>query len=219
MAKRVDKLSGRGNGRWREELHHQVCVQCGAIFEHSRMRKFCSSKCGYENKRRRIMFECEYCGAEAEQREYDYNRTVHHYCSYECSHKAHGELYSGDNHWITGTKFSLEHRKKIGNAHRGEKNYQWKGGVKSENERIRNSMEYKDWRTSVFERDNYTCQNCLSRNGNGHKIRLEAHHWLPFHMYVSGRFEINNGHTLCVDCHNDFHSFCGVDYTPILEYV
>ena len=208
MAKRVEKLSGRGNGRWREELHHQVCAQCGGVFEHSRMRKFCSAECGYENKRKRITFNCDRCGMEVTQLLNDYS-----------SHVANGEIYRGDNHWITGTKFSDEHRKKMSDAQKGELGHNWQGGKKTERELIRKSLEYKMWRESVFERDNYTCQNCLSRNGNGRKINLEAHHWLPFHMYISGRFETNNGHTLCVDCHNDFHSFCGVDYSPILEYV
>ena len=219
MGRTREDMLGRDNPRWREELHNQTCLECGEKFDCERMRKFCSRECGYANKRKRVVFNCDYCGKESWRREHEYGRNEHHYCSYRCSQKAHGEMYQGENHWITGTRFSLEHRKKIGDSCRGEKNYRWKGGVKSENERIRNSMEYKDWRVSVFERDNYTCQNCLSRNGNGRKVNLEAHHWLPFHMYISGRFETNNGHTLCVDCHNDFHSFCGVDYSPILEYV
>src|SRR6478736_6398514 len=79
---------------------------------------------------------------------------------------------------------------------KGEKSHKWQGGKTSEAMIIRTSLEYKEWRTKVFERDNYTCQNCNSR-GN----RLSADHIKPFCNYPELRFDINNGKTLCVDCH------------------
>lgn len=68
------------------------------------------------------------------------------------------------------------------------------------NQEIRNTKEYKEWRTAVFERDNYTCQNCFQVGGS-----LQAHHIKPFAEYESLRFEITNGLTLCVDCHKESH--------------
>jgi 5-methylcytosine-specific restriction endonuclease McrA len=62
---------------------------------------------------------------------------------------------------------------------------------------LRYSKMAKDWRTAVFERDNYTCQECHARGG-----RLEAHHIKPFGFFPEHRFDINNGLTLCRDCHN-----------------
>jgi hypothetical protein len=43
---------------------------------------------------------------------------------------------------------------------RGEKHHNWKGGITSINNKIRQSLEYKLWRTAVFERDRYTCIWC-----------------------------------------------------------
>lgn len=78
----------------------------------------------------------------------------------------------------------------------GEKNNNWKGGITSENMRIRQSKEYKDWRTAVFERDDYTCQHCF---GRGYK--LHADHIKPFAYFPELRLVIENGQTLCVECH------------------
>jgi hypothetical protein len=61
------------------------------------------------------------------------------------------------------------------------------------------------WRNLIFERDNYTCQICNKRNGLGETIYLNAHHLNGWNWYIYGRFDVNNGITLCKDCHNLFH--------------
>ncbi len=59
---------------------------------------------------------------------------------------------------------------------RGENSHNWKGGVSGLHNMIRQSTRYGEWRTIVFERDNYTCQISGIRGG-----RLEAHHCnVPF---------------------------------------
>ena len=121
-------IVGDQNPNWKEHLHNQTCDECGAIFEHSRMRKFCSSKCGYENKQRRVEFACEQCGKESEQRLSDYNKAKRHYCSLECSHAAHGETFRGDNHWATGKKQSDSHKNGRGIYKSGPECHNWNGG-------------------------------------------------------------------------------------------
>jgi len=78
----------------------------------------------------------------------------------------------------------------------GEKHFNWKGGKGKELHRVRTSLEYKLWRESVFERDNYICQMCGKRGGD-----LEAHHIFPFSDFPELRFAINNGIALCLSCH------------------
>ena len=78
----------------------------------------------------------------------------------------------------------------------GEKSRFWRGGVSSENELIRHSPEYKEWRTMVFVRDKYTCQICKKVGG-----KIHADHIKTFAHHPELRFEITNGRTLCVDCH------------------
>jgi len=118
-----------------------------------------------------------------------------------------------------GVTLSKETRFKMGLSHKGEKCYNWKGGIAS-NERIRGSFKYRQWRSDVFIRDNFACQKCGAKNGNGKSINLEAHHKIPFHkliqevkeylplfeiydgaMAYTPLWEVDNGITYCKDCH------------------
>jgi hypothetical protein len=78
--------------------------------------------------------------------------------------------------------------------------WNWKGGITNENRRIRASSQYKFWLKSVFKRDNYTCQKCGKRGG-----KLNAHHIRRFAKFPELRLDVNNGMTLCADCHNTWH--------------
>lgn len=62
------------------------------------------------------------------------------------------------------------------------------------------TSEYKEWRTKVFERDDYTCQSCGQVGGE-----LNAHHIKPYSDYPKLRIDIDNGIALCYDCHRKEH--------------
>lgn len=79
---------------------------------------------------------------------------------------------------------------------RGEKHPWWKGGITPVNELIRKSPEYKLWRSSVFQRDNFTCIWCGVKDKT-----IQADHIKPFSLYPELRFAIDNGRTLCAKCH------------------
>ena len=96
-----------------------------------------------------------------------------------------------------GKPLPIEVRNKISKAMGGKNHYNWKGGITSENQKIRRSLRYKEWRGSVFKRDNYTCV----WGGKKHGSNLQADHIKSFALYPKLRFEIDNGRTLCIDCH------------------
>lgn len=104
-----------------------------------------------------------------------------------------------------GKTFSPEIREKLSQAHvglqAGPNNPSWKGGITPRNTRIRHSQEYKAWRKAVFERDDYICQECGARSAPGMKVVLNADHIKPFAHYPELRFSLENGRTLCVECH------------------
>jgi hypothetical protein len=111
------------------------------------------------------------------------------------------KIGKGHKIWL-GRKHTLETRKKIGDASRGAKCIFWRGGVSDMNNKIRHSLEYKLWRESVFQRDKYTCIWCGQKGG-----KLNADHIKPFALFPELRFAIDNGRTLCEECHKKTDTF------------
>jgi hypothetical protein len=100
--------------------------------------------------------------------------------------------------WNKGMKMSDEHRKKLSLSHITT-------GTTPIMKRLRSSVDYKNWREAVYKRDDYTCRKCLQRGG-----KLHPHHFASFARYSDLRFEVDNGITLCVDCHKNFHKQYGL---------
>jgi len=86
---------------------------------------------------------------------------------------------------------------------KGKNHHNWKGGITPINEKIRRSIEYKLWRKAVLEMDNYTCRFC------GKGGYLEADHIKSFSDYPELRFVIDNGRTLCKNCHSKTDTYGG----------
>lgn len=105
-----------------------------------------------------------------------------------------------------GKKQSLSTRLRRSENMKGEKHWNWKGGIAKNK---RGDMAYKEWRTKVFTRDNWTCQTCRKRG-----CYLEPHHIKSFAKYPELRYEIENGVTLCLDCHSETDNWRGKKQKP-----
>jgi len=176
-------------------LHHAifvVCKQCGKTFRISPSKQkareglYCSKKCMGLAERDRVKKICQYCGKEFEITRYNNRIGKGQFCSRDCRNK---------------NGYSEEHRQKIADSRTGEKHPNWKGGIALARTRYWRSDEYQEWRTAVFERDDYTCQRCLGRGGY-----LHAHHIIPYCISPEERFNVDNGATLCKECHDYIHS-------------
>lgn len=98
---------------------------------------------------------------------------------------------------------SAKTRQQISDNHAdvaGCNNPAWKGGVTAWRGVLMHSKVYKNWRTTVFERDGYTCALCGDSVGGN----LQAHHIRPVrdHRNDLAIYDVNNGITLCETCHD-----------------
>lgn len=117
------------------------------------------------------------------------------------------------------TKPHTEETKKKLSSIRGERTSNWKGGVTILNKAVRNLIEYKQWRLKVYKKDGWKCSVCgLCGGWDKEKrkyTRLEADHIKPLSLLIienkinnheearncKDLFDINNGRTLCKECH------------------
>lgn len=106
----------------------------------------------------------------------------------------------------------------IFDKNRGENNWRWNPDLTFEDRQrnralpfYENGMTYESWRFEVYKKDDFTCQICGHKNikGLGYSKNLNAHHKDSWDLNEDKRFDINNGVTLCCDCHKEFHSIYG----------
>lgn len=112
-----------------------------------------------------------------------------------------------------GRTLSIAHRQKLSESHRGKQNGMWKGGRRTLEKQIRQLYKYRLWRSDVFQRDGFVCQDC-DKGG-----RIEPHH-IKHYASILDEYEIktaedaleceelwniNNGVTLCRPCHQERH--------------
>jgi len=96
---------------------------------------------------------------------------------------------------------------------RGEKHYNWKGGISSLQFAIRTSAHNLRWMRKILKRDNRECQICKSIK------KIEVHHKIGIAKLIKeygiktlddarnckAFWDINNGIILCKKCHYKIH--------------
>jgi len=196
----------------------RLCEHCGTEYKHrgNRERKYCSQGCSGDARSIKIECQCETCGVAFFCWPSYISRGGGRYCSRQCRFKAqttrveHRCEICGKPFYIKFV-FANDGKRKycsrkctgLGRTkfYSGENSTHWKGGVTPEHLQIRRGTGYREWRKSVFIRDNWTCQDCGQLGGT-----LHAHHIFPFADFPEHRFATWNGVTLCKDCHYKTHS-------------
>lgn len=155
----------------------------------------------------------------------DYLSNKRKVCSCKCAAIYIGKIHQGKSttlgkHWKCPYPFSKEHREKLRRStieriknnskfgfQGGKEHWAWKGGVCSENYKLRRSRKFQNWRKAIFDRDNYICWTCGERSGNGYRVTLHPHHLKRFAENPKSRFALSNGLTLCEFCHKTYTKF------------
>jgi hypothetical protein len=107
---------------------------------------------------------------------------------------------------LTEQRADPEYRRRMSERFMGEKSPLWKGGVKPELNRRLDRAPWRRLRREVYERDNWTCQECGCRclntkDAKAHpKRKIQAHHVVP--RRFGGSDELSNLVTLCMSCHH-----------------
>ena len=118
---------------------------------------------------------------------------------------------------LRGIKRTEETKRKMSSSKMGDKNPSWRGGITPLDWEIRKSYLYRQWRSDVFTRDNFTCVLCGDKTGN----TIEADHIKSFALILREKqiknmeqavnceelWNINNGRTLCKSCHRKTDTF------------
>ena len=111
----------------------------------------------------------------------------------------------GNIPWCTGKKMSEEFCIKNSTSKTGENEFT--GFRMPLNRRVRTTRKYYEWIEKVKFRDMHTCVLCEKN-----ECELHAHHIvqvkdiLKKEKYEEELYDLNNGITLCLDCHSGVHS-------------
>ena len=88
----------------------------------------------------------------------------------------------------------------------GKDHHNWNPDLTAEERtKKRRKLQRINWRKNIFKRDNYTCQICGDDTGGN----LVAHHIYSYMDYPKKRALLENGITLCENCHKEFHKKYG----------
>ena len=188
-----------------------VCDNCGQGMMKYPSRvtthNFCNRQCYLEfHKTSLTPVKCQHCGGEWQPRNIS---NANKYCSRECYDAVHNiknklrkcptceeffEAKTSEDKYCSWDCYNEDRHMPTGEDH-----WNWQGGISPPSR----GPQAKQWRLKVYARDQYTCQKC------GSKEDLRAHHIYAWFFYESLRYEIDNGITLCEECHKQVHKTFG----------
>jgi hypothetical protein len=170
------------------------CASCGKEMLYSEYRKklshhfYCSAECKSswisENQSgenhiqwSRVLVECSYCGREIYVTKRKSKKNKNFFCSRE-----HKGLWMSDNYTGENSPVYIDSK------------------LRNEREEFNMSLEARNLRSKIHNRDKHICQFCGERTRHAH-----MHHIEPFSINKDRRGDIDNVVTLCPNCHKRSH--------------
>lgn len=218
----------------RRNRHKKVCKFCQKEFTTGDKNAiYCSNSCHGKDRSKQVSFKCDYCGKYHSDKKSHYDNKINHFCSTECMHKFQSINWKGENSPLynrikctcdnCGKEIYIVPSQYIKNQNNfcsvecmgkwrigrfcGENSPRWNNNISSHEREIgRKIVGYNDFIKAVYKRDNYQCV-CCGQKGNG--SNLNAHHLDGYNWCKDKRTDVNNGVTLCKECHEGFHSIYG----------
>lgn len=204
---------GAKAARWQGKTLTTQCVRCGTSFTVKASLlargkgKYCTRAC-YEAGRAQVTRTCAQCGQDFLALPAVVSKGRGIFCSQECAMRGRtGPLAGG---WRGGP---VSHNCHFCGQHFEANASRTRARFCSPrcHDRYRTHLNgraqyggalYRQWRTAVFTRDNFTCQHCSTRGG-----QLHAHHLASWASTPALRYTVANGLTLCASCHGKLHVF------------
>lgn len=131
-------------------------------------------------KMERTEFFCDFCGKSFHRLQCEIY-TEKKFCSSSCRASSNGRRLKNDILY----KEKMRNLALKNNAAQyfpiqsGETHSNWKGGISSQNQTWRAKGSYKEWRTSIYCRDKFTCRLCGRVGGQLHAHHLNESKYFP----------------------------------------
>ncbi len=174
----------------------KTCPTCKIVFlvkpSVADIRRCCSVKCqGLWKRSTRTNISCGTCKKDFSVRPSDI-KFGRKFCSRDCAKLMYSKIFKGNKHRVGKQPWN----KGLAGFMAGINNPNWKGGSGTKRHQAMGKLEYRNWRKFVFERDNYTCQDCTATS-----TYLHADHIIGWSENETLRYDVDNGQTLCYKCH------------------
>jgi len=195
----------------KNKLYRRVCPVCGKVewVRKELLHKKCKS-CAVKEAKKNISLETRRKMSEAKKGFIPWNKGKKMTKEYR---KKLSEAHKGKQTWASFHREKLREKWRKNNPMKnpdivkkrsGEFHHNWKRGITPERTKWETFQEGKKWRLAVFQRDNFICRRCGKRG-----VELNAHHIFNWAENKELRNDINNGITLCKECHTEFHKKYG----------
>ena len=212
----------------KRRLYTKICSECGKEYNpFHKNQTYCSNKCrAFNNAKSHYYIKmCKMCKTKFKTRK----KRNQYFCSRKCYLKYRAKngkiikcVVCGRDFYITQTEIRRKRKfcsNKCMGLHYskikvGKNNNFYKDGKSKERaierDQLRQTIEYKNFVKFFLIRDNNICIQCGTKrkrvkDGKEKNCNLTVHHIKSWKNYPKLRFDIDNGITLCKDCHFKIH--------------